>query len=279
MSDIRTDLALEACDGHVPEVKGIERQQSRQGGVTITRICVQTDEAARQLGKPKGTYVTVEWDKHAADTDTHTAVTGALRSLLPQQGTVLVAGLGNMHITPDALGPKTAAKVLATRHISGELAKTIGLQGLRSVCVLTPGVLGQTGIESMEILAATVEKTRPDAVLAIDALAARNLSRLCCTIQISNTGISPGSGVGNHRAEVSRATLGVPVVAVGVPTVVDAATLVADLSGNPVCRPTGMIVTPREIDMEIDRASGLLGHAVNCALQPDIDPQVLLSVV
>ncbi len=279
MSDIRTDLALEACDGQAPKMRGVQRRQSQQGGVTVTRIVVQSDSAAKQLEKPKGTYITVEWDKYAADTDTHTAVTRALQSLLPRQGTVLVAGLGNLQVTPDALGPKTAAKVLATRHISAELAQSIGLTGLRSVSVLAPGVLGQTGIESMEILAATVEKTHPDAVLVVDALAARELGRLCRTVQICNTGISPGAGVGNHRAEVSHATLGVPVVAVGVPTVVDAATLVADLSGSLPARPTDMIVTPREIDMEIDRAGNLLGHAINCALQPHIDPEVLRGCV
>lgn len=279
MSEIRTDLALEACDTSLPHHGRIHRQEKQVGSVKVTRIQVLDDVAARQLQKPCGTYITVEWDKHAEDTDTHTAIKEALGALLPQRGTVLVAGLGNIQITPDALGPKTAARVLATRHISAELAEKIGLRGLRSVSVLAPGVLGQTGIESMEIIAATVEKTHPDAVIAVDALAARSLGRLCRTIQISDTGISPGSGVGNSRAELSRATLGVPVISLGVPTVVDAATLVADLAGRQIEDESGMIVTPREIDMEIDRASTLIGHALNCALQPDIDEAVLRSCV
>lgn len=276
---IRTDLALEACDGQAPTVKGIKKLQTRQGEVTVTRIWVQTSVAAAGLNKPKGAYVTVEWRKPAEEAHIHNAVTRALASLLPKRGTVLVVGLGNKDITPDALGPKTAARVLATRHISAPLAQEIGLQGLRSVAVLAPGVLGQTGIESMELLAAAVERLRPSGVLAVDALAARSLNRLCRTVQICNTGISPGSGVGNARAELSAATLGVPVVALGVPTVVDAATLVADLAGQTVPHSADMMVTPREIDAEITRTSSLLGHAINCALQPKIDPEVLRGCV
>ncbi len=276
---IRTDLALEACDGQAPHLAGLQQKTTRKGGVTVTAIKIRSAEAAQKLGKPRGTYVTVEWEQSADDEGTHQAVLEGLSALLPKAGTVLVAGLGNENVTPDALGPKCAARVLATRHISADLAKSIGLCGLRSVSVLAPGVLGQTGIESMEILAATVEKIRPAAVIAIDALAARSTARLCRTVQICNTGLCPGSGVANARAEVSEATLGVPVVAVGVPTVVDAATLAADLLGRPCPRGTEMMVTPRDIDLQIDRAATLLGHAINCALQPHIDPAVLLGCV
>ena len=152
-----------------------------------------------------------------------------IRSLLPEKGLVLVAGLGNSDITPDDLGPRTANMILATRHISEELARAVGLIGLRPVAVLAPGVLGQTGIETGELLYSIVQRLSPAALIVVDALASRRLDRLGCTLQISDTGISPGSGVGNARPHISRETMGVPVISMGVPTVVDAATLAADL--------------------------------------------------
>ena len=173
-------------------------------------------------------------------------------------------------------------------HIRGEIARAAGLEGLRPVAVLAPGVLGQTGIETGELLAAAVEQGKPAAVIAIDALASRSLSRLGCTVQLADTGISPGSGVGNKRKELSRETLGVPVIAMGVPTVVDAMTLAADLLGEEDAhrlltkvQPDGraMMVTPREIDMLIDRAAFLCSLAVNTALQPTLSPDDILALV
>ena len=203
-----------------------------------------------------------------------------LRRLLPPEGPVLVAGLGNGDMTPDALGPRCCALVLATRHLSGELAKSAGLGALRPVSCLTPGVLGRTGMESAELVAAAVRAVRPAAVLTVDALCARKLSRLGCTIQLSDSGIVPGSGVGNARRELSRGTLGVPVVSMGVPTVVDAATLAADLTGNndPPAESAGMMVTPREVDLLIDRAAKLCAMAVNRALQPHLSMEEFLEL-
>lgn len=143
-----------------------------------------------------------------------------------------MVGLGNSDITPDALGPKTAKDIFSTRHITKSLAEEVGLPSLRPVSSASPGVLGQTGIESAEMIRGIMNETSPDAVITVDALSARSIKRLGCTVQMTNTGIVPGSGVGNHRAEISRKTLGVPVIAIGVPTVVDAAALVFDITGN-----------------------------------------------
>ena len=293
--EFRTDLALENKEelgGNVP--RGVTVDELSIGRARITRIRVENEEGAAALSRPKGNYITIEvppFSDTAGEIDERlTAVSTELAKLLPEEGEILVAGLGNSDITPDALGPKAAARVLATRHISGELARSAGLGDLRKVSVVSPGVLGQTGIETGELLAGIAEKTHPAAVIAVDALASRRLSRLGCTIQISDTGISPGSGVGNHRQEISRKTLGVPVIAVGVPTVVDAATLVCDLAGatdeersrlKAAVEPRGasMVVTPREIDLLIDRAADMVSLGINQALHPHILPEDMKLLV
>ena len=205
---IRTDLALEQRE-LVPEgAPGIESDELNLGDAHITRIRVTSQEGAEALGKPMGTYVTVEvpafTDDAGLDDTLVTAIKNELSRILPDEGLVLVAGLGNTRITPDALGPKTAAGVLATRHITGEIARSAGLGDLRGVAVLAPGVLGQTGIETSEIIAGIVEKVHPAAVIVVDALASRRLSRLGCTVQMSDSGIRPGAGVGNARREISK---------------------------------------------------------------------------
>ena len=226
------------------------------------------------------------------DTDERVGVlAGEIGRLLPVNGLVLVAGLGNVEITPDALGPKAASKILATRHITGEVARSTGLDRLRAVAVLNTGVTGQTGIETGELLLGVIRSIRPSAVVVIDALASRRLERLGCTVQISDTGISPGAGVGNRRLRIDAQTMGVPVVAVGVPTVVDALTLAFDLldidderMGMELSRavsPQGrtMVVTPKEIDLLINRASHLISLSVNMALQSGIDTDDLLDLL
>ena len=193
-----------------------------------------------------------------------------------------MAGLGNTKITPDALGPKCASMIFATRHITGELLKSTGLSDLRCVSAFSTGVLGETGAESVEMIKGVVQMIKPDFVITVDALAARNVERLGTTVQMCNTGIVPGSGVGNARQEISEKTVGVPVISIGVPTVVDAATLVLDCGGcrgdeEELYEQTGnMMVTPREIDLMIERASKLTALAVNCALQPGISPEDML---
>lgn len=288
--DIRTDLALEKSEtfgGTLP--RGV-RCETRDGdGMHITRIVVEDENGARALGKPVGTYITVEVPPFKRNAQIGDGMIGCiadeLRTLLPPKGTVLVAGLGNDEITPDALGPKFSALVFATRHIGQELADSAGLGHLRPVVNLIPGVLGKTGMETGELLRGAVETVKPAAVITVDALAARRLSRLGCTVQMSDTGVTPGSGVGNARAELSRESLGVPVIAVGVPTVVDAATLVCDLSGETQPSDTllregaDMMITPREIDLVIERAARLLALSVNRALQPHLSPEEILMLV
>lgn len=260
----RTDLALEITEPS----RHVRREQD---GCVITRI----DENGK-------IYITLEVEAISDHLDSENALlkltAQELTALLPEKGEVLVAGLGNRAITPDALGPLTAEKLLATRHIKGELARVTGLDKLRPVAVVSPGVLGCTGIEAFELIDALAKETHPAAVIVVDALAARSTARLGCTIQLSTGGISPGAGVGNARPRIDRSNLGVPVISMGIPTVVDAATLAADLLDGKIenvrekIEPRGasMMVTPREIDLIIARGSRLLGMGINLALNPSL---------
>ncbi len=285
---VRTDLALEEKELNPDCENGVESQEEVNGDIKITRIKIKNSVGEKAIGKPIGTYVTVEMppltDNGELNEVIVDSISGELQKFLPQSGLVLVAGLGNTSITPDAIGPKTANGILATRHIEGEIARSIGLDDMRPVAVIAPGVLGQTGIETGEIIAGIAELIKPTAVIVIDALASRCLSRLGCTVQMSDAGICPGSGVGNKRAEISKRTVGVPVIAVGVPTVVDAVTLAQDLTGhecNDTVNPRGakMIVTPQEIDLLISRGAETLSRAVNYALQKDVDRETLLMLI
>lgn len=285
----RTDLAIEKDSfilGDRP--KGIRRKIFETEKTKVTKISVLDKEAAEAIGKPVGEYITVELDEFSYDTelldDRMKSISTQILSLLPKgDGTVLVAGIGNKDITPDALGPRCAEGIFSTRHITSELAEEIGLDFLNPVCSLATGVLGQTGIETGEIIKSVADAIKPKAVIVIDALAAAGLERLGRTVQITDTGITPGSGVGNKRAEISKNTLGVPVIAIGVPTVVDAVTLARAMTGNKTATENAeaqnMMVTPREIDVMIERAAKLIALCVNCALQPETDPELLLSVV
>ena len=285
--NFRTDLALERCEflGKTT-IAGVEIDSFRANKAKVTRIEVLDDEGASAVGKPVGRYVTVEvspFAKHAQFIDESlSALTEEIRRIIPESGSALVAGLGNTKITPDALGPKCASMIFATRHITGELLKSTGLSDLRCVSAFSTGVLGETGAESVEMIKGVVQMIKPDFVITVDALAARNVERLGTTVQMCNTGIVPGSGVVNARQEISEKTVGVPVISIGVPTVVDAATLVLDCGGcrgdeEELYEQTGnMMVTPREIDLMIERASKLTALAVNCALQPGISPEDML---
>lgn len=294
--NFRTDLAVEAAElERIDNIKGIQKNEEKINNLTLTKITINTKEAAERIGKPIGEYVTIELPSLTDDfksTDKRLEVIAKqIGYLLPSSGTILVVGLGNYNITPDALGPKTAESILATRHITGEIAKSTGLENLRSVAVLAPGVLGQTGIEVSEILFSVVNKINPSALILIDALASKETSRLGTTIQISNNGISPGSGVGNSRPSINKETMGVPVISIGVPTVVDATTLAANLFScvdeeitkdtiNQKVEPKGspMMVTPKEIDLLIERSSRLLAMSINYALQPLFSIEDIMSL-
>ena len=286
----RTDLAMEADEQYGKELSAedIERSEQTETGVHFLRMRIKSNRAAEAIGKPPGLYITAEVPP-LSDNDQMIEEIGdkigeELARLLPEKGTVLVVGLGNRAITPDALGPEVAGMVLATRHIQGEFARSTGLDGLRPTAVIVPNVLGKTGVETEEIVRGLCHVVKPSAVIAIDALASMSVARLGCTVQLCDTGISPGSGVGNHRQSLDRDSLGVPVIAVGVPTVVDARIIAVELTGQDQAadsvtpRGENMMVTPREIDLIIQRASRLVALAINHALQPDYSAADLVSV-
>lgn len=282
----RTDLAIEAAaDTQNLTEEDVLQQTETADGMDLIRLRVRSARGEQHLGKPRGVYITAQLPPLSDDekqlADQAGRVAKELAALLPPKGPVLVVGLGNRTVTPDTLGPSAADMVLATRHIRGEFARAAGLDDLRPTAVLTPGVLGQTGTESSEIVRGVCREIQPAAVVVMDALAARSLQRLGCTVQLCDTGIAPGSGVGNNRQPLNRQVLGVPVIGMGVPTVVDAATLVRDMGGSqPAANPDRppMMVTPREIDLVISRAARLLAMAVNGALQPAYSPADLISV-
>lgn len=283
----RTDLAIEAvANAEKLSETDIRRTETTADGARITRLHILSEKGAAALGKPIGQYVTVQTPPLSDDetrlSDYARAVARELTALIPAQDTVLVVGLGNRSVTPDTLGPATADMVLATRHIRGEFARAAGLEDLRPTAVLTPGVLGQTGTESSEIVRGVCREVKPAAVVVVDALAARSVERLGCTVQLCDSGIAPGSGVGNNRQPLNREVLGVPVIGMGVPTVVDAVTLVREYLQKDDALADGdrppMMVTPREIDLVISRAARLVAMAINGALQPAYSPSELISV-
>ena len=282
--NFRTDLAIERCEIFGKKaVSGVETEVFEAHKSKITRIEVTDCEGEKAIGKPIGRYVTVEvapFAEHAQFIDDSLyAVTEEIRRIIPPTGSVLVAGLGNIRITPDALGPKCASMIFATRHIKGELLRATGLGNLRNVSAFATGVMGETGAEAGELIKGAVQVLMPDFVITVDALAARSAERLGRTVQMCNTGIVPGSGVGNSRQEISKRTVGVPVISIGVPTVVDAAAFVGDCKGDESDISEsgfGMMVTPKEVDLMIERASKLTALAINCALQPEISPEDML---
>lgn len=309
---VRTDLALETREkfeeDHV-EIKGVrlEEEYRKEKEIKITTMVIETENGAKAMGKPKGTYITLEAENmDCQDEDYHREISmelaGIVKRLLPQKEealSVLVAGLGNREVTPDALGPRVVDNMMITRHVLKEFGKyAFGEEEVNAVSGIVPGVMAQTGMESQEIIRGVIEETKPDVMIAIDALAARSTRRLSRTIQITDTGINPGSGVGNHRHGLSKGTLGIPVIAIGVPTVVDAATIVSDTMQTLIqameehshlnTLSTGlnalndmekyelirellspqlntMFVTPKDIDESIKRLSFTLSEGLNIA--------------
>lgn len=281
----RTDLAVEAIENHktaaaLPHVRQSDRTLE---GFAVHEVRILSEDAAREIGKPQGRYLTLELDALICrEEDAFPRACKALSTLLrelmphPNDGPVLIAGLGNRMITPDAIGPQTADHVIATRHLVAQSPAIFA--DWRPVSALAPGVLGQTGVETGEVICGVLDRVRPAAVIAVDALAAGRLSRLLRTVQLADTGITPGAGVGNARAALNEETLGVPVIAVGVPTVVDGATLAHEISsqlGQPACEALDdlsqpVMITTRDIDREVADISRMIGYAVNMALHPHL---------
>lgn len=293
----RTDLALEEKElwGGPEDLPGIESHHFTQEGYPVTVVIITSQDGAHALRKPMGSYVTLELEglkRREPD-----AFGRAVRALAHELGefsalrtakSVLVVGLGNRAVTPDAIGPTAVQHTLVTRHLVEQLPDQFGQ--MRPVCAIAAGVLGTTGVESGELADSLCKRLKPDLVIAVDALASRSLSRVCTTIQLSDSGITPGSGVGNARAALDEQTLGIPVLAIGVPTVVDGATLAADIvaeAGKGDLEPEalrghdgGVFVTPRDIDERVADLSKVIGYGITLALQPDMtleEAEMLLS--
>ena len=282
----RTDLALEARElwqesaEKTTRLNGVKATKQRAEGYPVTRVDILDERGEQALGKPRGTYRTIDltafWQRKSDFFERAVrAVGGQLKELLPGEGTVLVIGLGNGAMTPDAVGPLAADSVLVTRHLIAAMPRHFS--GFRPVAVFRTGVLGTTGVESAEAVRGLVAQVEPSLVIAVDALASRRVGRVCTTVQLSDTGIIPGSGVGNHRSALNQETLGVPVFAIGVPTVVDSATLAADLleesgitdyDGEALQKSRqNLMVTPRDIDQQVRDLAKVVGYGINWALQ------------
>lgn len=313
---IRTDLAIEVTEMITQEtdnshIEGVELYVDNIANIEVSWVNIKNEKGQETMGKPIGNYVTIESESMKEnDVITHEKITDIFSKNLiklcnlDENSTILIVGLGNWNVTPDALGPKVISKVLVTRHIRDTLPKEID-KGVRPVSAISPGVMGITGIETAEIVKGVVDRLNPDIVIAIDALATRKTSRINATIQMSDTGIAPGGGMGNKRKILNKETLGVPVIAIGVPTVVDAGTLVNDTIDlmidslvnevkagkefyqmikdldkeekynliNNILNPyTGnLFVTPKEVDATIERLAKIIANAINIAMHPSID--------
>lgn len=290
----RTDLAMEARELN-PLMEGVLEEERDAGDVRVTTVTVQTQQAARRLGKPCGRFVTLDAPNlPLRDAQLFEKVSRELAReitrLLPPLSNgaqVLVVGLGNRFVTPDALGPRVAEKVHVTRHIMEYMRELIPFESL-SVAAIAPGVLGITGVETVEVVRGVVDSIAPAAVIAVDSLASRRAARISTTVQLTDTGIEPGAGVGNLRRGLNQQTLGVPVIALGVPLVVYASTILADTIGmiadeaglgeqeeeltDMACRAVSdqlgpMIVTPKDIDSIVRDMSGIIAQGINMALQ------------
>lgn len=309
---VRTDLALEAreyySENNTGEVPGVKCEEYRDGSVIVNAVEIVDEHGEKALGKPKGHYITLEFPEFVYyDGERIVDVSKVLAKelskfvKLDKDKTALVVGLGNWNVTPDAVGPQVVSKLMVSRHLKEYVPDSID-EGVRPVCALAPGVLGLTGIETSEIVRGVVDRVKPSLVICIDALAARKTQRVNRTIQLGSTGISPGAGVGNRRMELSEKTLGVPVIAIGIPTVVDAGTLANDTIDSvidslveeakegtafysmlkeldkdekqrlirEVLDPSlgSLVVTPKDIDKVIESVSKIIANGINIALQP-----------
>lgn len=309
---VRTDLALESAElywetGEDSEIPGVSFTKREDAGIEVSCVEILNEEGERAIGKKKGKYVTISLPE-LSDCDAEKRETVGkilseeLNKIIQNRGLTLVAGLGNREITPDSLGPSVISKLIVTRHLFKEMPHVTG--NLSPVCALSPGVLGITGIETGEIIKGVAEKVKPDLIIVIDALASRKTERVTRTIQIADTGIQPGSGVGNKRKAINNETMGIPVIAIGVPTVVDALTIASDLLYTAFTSRTkskseaeskifkiedsvtemkeklppkmqNMMVTPKDIDSLTDKVAGMIADGINRALHRDAEPEEL----
>ena len=317
MSKIRTDLAIETKEilegKDKRSINGVESFEENIGDVKVTKVNITNKQGEKAMGKPEGSYLTIEIKEILNyDNENQKMISQIISDKLKEYiniesfKTILVVGLGNWNITPDALGPKVVEKLFVTRHLKELMPDSID-ERVRPVCAIAPGVLGITGMETSEVIRGIAEKIKPDMIICIDALSSRRMDRVNTTFQIGNTGISPGSGVGNRRMELSRKTLNIPVLAIGVPTVVDAATMANDTidlvldemvakskSGsefynmlksidknekenlikellNPYLG--DLVVTPKDVDLAIETLSKVLANGINLALQPFMEQE------
>ena len=314
MMNIRTDLAREAYEMLMEashEISGITTKEESYDDIAICRVNIETNEAAEKMGKGVGSYITIDIpDTTVMDKDKRQQICRLLakeiKSLtkLSDDASVLIVGLGNRFVTPDALGPEVVSSLVVTRHIFEYLPEHTA-EGMRPVCAISPGVLGITGMETGEIVRGITDKIKPDLIICIDALASRSTERISRTIQLSDTGIAPGAGVGNKRHALNKETLGVPVIAIGVPTVIDAATITSDslaavtesikkvrgeddglykllssidendrttLVKDALMPDSGnFMVTPKEIDMVIEKVAKLVADGINLSLHENFD--------
>lgn len=307
---VRTDLAIEAKEMITrktsEDIPGVQVETIDDDDIIITRVHIKTPQAEQIMGKPQGRYLTIEAaglryknTPLQEDVMQHLAEEFAALTGLKQDAVVLVVGLGNWNVTPDALGPKVVDKIVVTRHLQSMISPELK-GGVRSVCAIAPGVLGLTGMETSDIIAGIVAKIQPDLVVAIDALAAASTERVVTTIQLTDTGINPGSGVGNKRFGLNQSSLGVPVVAIGIPTVVHASTIamdtidtlqeqaafaryfksmsdLSDADRQVIVRQVlpetlgDLMVTPKEVDRMIGDMAVVVAGGINQALHPNID--------
>lgn len=266
---IRTDLALEAKQlweqsaARTTKLQGVRARTLQVGESELTQVDILDERGQQALGKPIGRYTTLELPRSRCIRASAEALAGEVRHMAGENGCVLVVGLGNAAVTPDALGPLTVRRLFLTRHLREHLPEQFG--AFRPVCAVCPGVLATTGIESAELVRGAIAHVKPSCVIVIDALATGSMERLCRTVQLTDTGIVPGSGVGNRRSGFSRQTLGVPVLALGAATVTDAS--------------TQSIVTPRDIDEQVRYLAAVLAGAVNLALHPELSYDELMQFV
>ncbi|MBQ6558474.1 MAG: GPR endopeptidase [Clostridia bacterium] len=287
MISVRTDLAVEAHEiskreaKEATEINGVISRVEEMGRITVTRVEITNENGERALGKAQGNYITIDAPDLKYSVEIYervcTIIANEIHKMadLSPNSVILVAGLGNRDITPDALGTCVVSKLLVTRHLKSSMSNIFG-DNLGDVCAIAPGVSGTTGIETADIIKSVTERVKPDLIIAVDALAAADIERISNTIQISDTGIQPGAGVGNNRSGLNEATTGVKVIAIGVPTVIDAATI----SKNEIPKEMApLMVTTKDIDLVIERSAKTVANGINLALHSGMTLSELESLV